>query len=115
MPTQFGRHQSMLPRRDHHHHLKLHDVPLEAAAGDGIDGGTMAADDDSSGQPMSRAHLHRVVAASALGNALEFYDFAIFGSYTAERGQNSRLRRRQQCLNVAPPSIPPSTTTTARR
>ena len=34
---------------------------------------------DGEEAPLPRAELHRLVAASAVGNTLEFYDFAIFG------------------------------------
>ena len=42
----------------------------------------------SFGSKMNSAHIRRVIAAGMIGNALEWYDFAIYGYFAAQIGRN---------------------------
>ena len=37
---------------------------------------------------MNSAHIRRVIAAGMIGNALEWYDFAIYGDFAAQIGRH---------------------------
>ena len=37
---------------------------------------------------MNSAHIRRVIAAGMIGNALEWYDFAIYGYFAAQIGRH---------------------------